>query len=733
MDIDKKSPFYLENWVVEPAFNQVSQGDVVRRVEPKVMSVLLVLAAQSRQVVSKERILCAVWPNTHVGEDALTRCISALRHAFGDDPHRPHFIRTVSKAGYCLLVDAAPLPATQPDAAAAISRGPAHEQDFPSTAVATAASQARLRPGKMRKLIYVALAGLGLAAVACLAVWAVHARRVSPGQPSFQTFQMTTQAGEQSSPALSPDGKRLAFVLSKEDGGLQHIYIKKVGEESLQRLSDGDDREFSPAWSPDGQQVAFLSHSLEGLALDVASPARSSASLHRIYIPNKSIRWEQGALSWSPDGKSMVLADQAGSQANSSIYLVDLATLQAHSMTTPPAGWEGDFSPVFSPDGQKVAFLRASDSEVTDIYWVPALGGEAHQVTQDRKLINGITWSADSRNLVFSSDRAGQFALWKIAVEGGEAQRMPVGADNSSQPAISASGDRLAYVQGSSVFAILRVGGHKDGAQKDNEQIVLSSTADDSAPSASHDGQQIAFQSWRSGSQQLWLSSSDGQSLRQLTANNGALSTPGTPEWNPAGDRIAFDARSNGHSHIFVIAPSGGATRQITFGEDNDVIPRWSNDGRFLYFRSNRGGRWQLWKQAVAGGTPQPMTGNDGMNAQESADGNWLYFAKGDEGGLWRMPIAGGAAVQFLTQPATGYWGYWAVTRSGIFFLDQEEGAATISVFDPLSGKTSTFAKLDRVPPKYYSGMSALGGGEEILICSKRSVSRHISIAQGTF
>jgi Tol biopolymer transport system component/DNA-binding winged helix-turn-helix (wHTH) protein len=736
MPIDRKSPFTLEGWIVEPEFNQLTQGDSVHRVEPKVMSVLLQLASQARSVVSKDEILRAVWRDTFVGEDALTRCISVLRHILEDDPHNPRFIKTVSKVGYCLLVAARPLqrpPADLPlPDSPMLTEGPQRPSPTATAAeAAAAASPIAQTTGKRMTGIRLAALALVLALAAGLAIWAVHATRVNSTPSAIRTFQLTTDAGEQSRPTWSPDGKRLAFVWAKEDGGHQKIYIKELGSESLVQLTSIADDEYSPAWSPDEKQIAFLSSSESGLGLYIASLG-ASPSVRKVYIPGGTKRWEDGALSWSPDGKSLVLVDHIGAQASSLIYLIDVESLRAHTLITPPAGWEGDLDPVFSPDGGKIAFLRATEGWDADLYWVPTAGGEPQQITHDGKKINGIAWSADGQSIVFSSNRAGQDALWKVPLKGGAPQRLPVGTEDATQPAIPLHGNYLAFVQGTAIFGIQRVSASKDVSREAKEAPIVSSTAQDSAPSVSPDGTQFAFQSWRSGARQIWVSSIDGQSLRQLTQLEGAISGPGSPSWSPDGGRILFDARIYGHAHIFVIAAAGGSPKQITFGEVNDIVPRWSADGHSIYFRSNRGGRWQLWKLPSTGGAPQPVTSDDGMVGLESPDGKWLYCARADENGIWRMPASGGEAVRILDQPMAGYWGYWAVNRNGIYFLDQKQSAPSISFYNPVTQKITGFAKLNRLPPTY-SGLSLLPDGRDFLISDKHDAGSHISIAQGVF
>jgi Tol biopolymer transport system component/DNA-binding winged helix-turn-helix (wHTH) protein len=710
-------PFAIEDWIVDPGFHQLSRGSSICTLEPRVMSVLLQLAAHPQRVISKDEFLRAVWPDTFVGEDALTRCISILRHALNDDPHNPRFIKTVSKVGYCLLISTRAL-------------------ETENTSVEQVAPDVHSMPEASRRfprsILGATAAVLFLAVITITtAILVTRRRHADPISSVIPTFQLTTDAGEQSRPALSPDGKRLAFVWAKEDGSRQHVYVKQLGSESVLRLTNLPDNEYSPVWSPDGRSIAFLSSSTAGLALYVAS-LDPTHSPDKLYIPGETTRWEQGGLAWSPDGRSLVLADHLGAEPSSSIYRIDVDTRRAHALTSPPSGWEGDLSPVFSPDGQKIAFLRASENSVLDVYWIPAAGGQPHQVTHDGKMIDGIAWSSDSRSIIFSSNRAGEYGLYKIPLVGGTPERMPVGTEGATQPAIPRDGKNLAFVQSSAIFGILEVSAARDETSAVKDSMIVSSTAQDSAPSISPDGSQLAFQSWRSGTQQIWLSSINGQTLRQLTPAAGDLSGSGSPSWSPSGRDLLFDSRIRGHSHIYIIPAAGGTPTEITFADANDIVPRWSVDGRTIYFRSNRGGRWQLWKVPGAGGEPQPISRDDGMVGQESPDGKWLYFARGGENGIWRMPTSGGEEVRILDQPLAGYWAYWAVGRAGIYFLDQTQATPAISIYDPSTQKASTFAKLIRVPPPN-AGIALLGGGRTVLISDKHDAGSHISIAQGVF
>jgi Tol biopolymer transport system component len=281
---------------------------------------------------------------------------------------------------------------------------------------------------------------------------------------------------------------------------------------------------------------------------------------------------------------------------------------------------------------------------------------------------------------------------------------MPVGSEDATQPAISLNGNNLAFVQGSAVFGILRVSASTNASRETKR--VADCLLDRAGLGPQH------LSGWRAvcvpvlalrKPANLGCLPSTGTSLRQLTQLDGVISGPGSPSWSPDGGQILFDARIYGHAHIFVIAacrrqPRNNSrleTSTISFRAGRQTAARFTSApiaadaGNFGSCR-------------CSGGTPQAVTSDDGIVGQESPDGKWLYFARGDESnGIWRMPASGGEAVRILDQPMAGYWGYWAVTPSGIYFLDQRQSTPSISLYDPVTQKITVFAKLNRLPPTF--------------------------------
>ena len=106
-----EAPFELGEWLVQPQLNRLSRaGGADVQLEPKMMDVLVCLARNPGDVVSREALIDAVWPEVFISESVLTRAIAGLRRALGDDARRPRFIETIAKRGYRLIGPAAPVP-----------------------------------------------------------------------------------------------------------------------------------------------------------------------------------------------------------------------------------------------------------------------------------------------------------------------------------------------------------------------------------------------------------------------------------------------------------------------------------------------------------------------------------------------------------------------------------------------------------------------------------------------
>jgi DNA-binding winged helix-turn-helix (wHTH) protein/TolB-like protein/Flp pilus assembly protein TadD len=99
----EENKFVLAGVEVDPTTQRIRRDEQVERIEPRMMQVLLMLARQAGEVVTREALEREVWGGRVVSDDAVTNTIAKLRRALGDDRRRPHFIETIPKRGYRLI------------------------------------------------------------------------------------------------------------------------------------------------------------------------------------------------------------------------------------------------------------------------------------------------------------------------------------------------------------------------------------------------------------------------------------------------------------------------------------------------------------------------------------------------------------------------------------------------------------------------------------------------------
>jgi Tol biopolymer transport system component len=528
-------------------------------------------------------------------------------------------------------------------------------------------------------------------------------------KPTLRTVPFTSLSGREVSPALSPDGDQIAFAWRSEESDNWDIFVQQVGTGARLQLTEHPGDDLSPTWSPDGQEIAFVRWD-EGVILGgegqrrilkVDALGRAERHLHSptygASTAGVEVDWSDGGLDWSRDGRFLAFSERSAPGQPPGIVLLSVETRKTRQLTSPAPPSEGDRDPAFSPDGQMLAFIRATNDLVDDIFLVPLAGGQPRRLTFDKLRVLGLAWTADGREIVFSSNRGGNFSLWRISAPGGQPEPLAGVSEGALGPTIPAQGKRLAYTQDNIESNIWRMELPKPPGQAKAPTKLISSTRWDLLPEYSPDGQSIVFMSNRSGSCEIWRCDSDGSHPFRLTSFGGPEG--GAPRWSPDGRQIAFDSRPEGHTDIYVVSVEGEPPRRLTTQSSDDWVPSWSRDGRWIYFTSDRGGDCQIWKMPADGGQAVQVTKKGGFFALESPDRQFLYYAKryGANPALWRVPIGGGeeAPVHDLVKPAD--WGQWAVVDEGVYFVNATEPSSpAIEFFDFATSQVRSIAILEK-------------------------------------
>ncbi len=673
------SDFYIHGRLVRPQLNRIAPapgsddggdvGDI--QLEPKIMQVLTCLAERSGEVVSKDELMEAAWPDVVVTDDVLARAIYELRKAFGDDPRDPSVIETIRKRGYRLIADV---------------------RD---------ASEVNFSPSPSRYL------WLAVAAIVALALFLLIARpfrTAGTGLSHSVPVPLTSFAGQEITPALSPDGRYVAYSWNGEAADDWDVYVQEIGAHGPKRLTDDPADDGSPAWSPDGRHVAFIRRSDSTCAMYVV-PVLGGAS-RRIGSCRDT---NYADLEWSPDGRLLAFNDAVGADRAHSIMLMSPETGDVHRLTYPPESIWGDFDPAFSPDGRRVAFARALSEGLQELYVVGVDGGAASRLLSEGRNLYGITWSADGEEVIFSSNLNGTYDLWGVPATGGRPRLILSDQQHLVNPSTRGHNGRLVYELRSYDVDIRRY----DVLGRKHAGAVSASTRWEMYPAYSPDGRRLAFISDRSGSYELWVSIADGTDPLQLTFFEGPLVS--TPRWSPDGRRIAFDARPNGHGDVFVVDAEGGRAEPVVRHDANDLAPFWSPDGRRLYFGSDRSGRWEIWEYSLSGnGEAVRLTQNGGFSGRISPDGSTLFYTRNGEAGLRQVPVGGGAESVVLDDLDPGDWGNWDLIGDDLYFVDRGDSVAVLRMALSTGARDHVF-NLPRITPTHDIGLAVSPDAETIL------------------
>jgi Tol biopolymer transport system component len=341
-------------------------------------------------------------------------------------------------------------------------------------------------------------------------------------------------------------------------------------------------------------------------------------------------------------------------------------------LTLPPPGTLGDYSPAVAPDGTRIAFVRGINGATSDVHIVSASGGTAMRLTWDNQDIVGVDWSADGRSIVYATDRAGGYTIWRAGIDGGEPQLVVGGAAKLKHPSVARSSGRLTYESWAYEINLWEspVGDHLDiegDLSATLRPAVQTSDQWNHSPDLSPDQMQLAFVSTRSGAAEVWLSDRNGANARQLTKFGRASMR--APRWSPDGKSILISAAVNGRPDLYAIDVASSAMTRLTEDDDDEVAPAWTHDGKSVMFGARVGGTWQLMRMTIGDRSRDQLTTDGGYAAQASPDGTSILFTRLERPGVWRMAADGGAASLIVPGVRAAETVNWRAAADGIYYV----------------------------------------------------------------
>ena len=395
----------------------------------------------------------------------------------------------------------------------------------------------------------------------------------------------------------------------------------------------------SPMWSPDGRHLVFV-WERAGVAKIYVADASISGALAAAPRELAAAGTQLGGAFWSTDGRALMVAK------NGDLWRVPIDGGAASAVWTTPAP---ETAIVPSPDGSRVAFVRADDIVVRTI-----ADGREVTVARDDRNVGGLGWSPDGASLIFTSgartirhEQTPSYSGTKIVYTINE----NVPGRTYVVPSIGGAPRELAAASGGGFggrrwldarhFLVDRTspdfkrrtmslvdtaGGAAKTLNEDVEEKFWSITGDAGANGQpSPDGKWIAFVSARDGWDHVYVVGTGGGPAIQITRGKFEA---WRPQWSPDGTRLAFDANAEnnyGNRQLYVAGingdPAHATVTPVTSGRGTNIAPIWSPDGtRLVYQHTDPRNSADLYVvNAKSGATPVRLTDSMPASIDRSA------------------------------------------------------------------------------------------------------------------
>ncbi len=422
-------------------------------------------------------------------------------------------------------------------------------------------------------------------------------RLFPPAADGAAVFRWVSFSGRDSSPAVSPDGRTVAFTSDRD--GQPRVWLKQVSGEGEAPLTTGPD-DF-PRFSPDGAQILF------------ARPDGTATSLYRAAVlGGEARRLLEGASEgdWSPDGKrvAFVRLQSEGGQTVSVVGVAAADGSEPRDVAKVPGGMR---APRWSPDGKTIAVVPMPG----------ALLAGAQQGVVLASVEDGTVRTAPAPDPRRSISAAAWTARGEIVYL-------------QAESVVSAAGSTAILVRQDP-----GTGRIASQTWSPSSALVLDVLGDG----------RVVFDT-RSPRQNLREATLAGPAADGRWLSRGE-STDRQPVYSPDGEWVAFSSNRGGGMNLWLVSTRTGNLRRVTDAHVN-WDPAFTRDGKRLLWSSNRGGNFEVWTADVDGSGPRQVT-QDGGNAENptaTPDGQWVVYRSGNpqKAGLWKIHPDGTGAVQLV-------------------------------------------------------------------------------------
>jgi eukaryotic-like serine/threonine-protein kinase len=497
-------------------------------------------------------------------------------------------------------------------------------------------------------------------------------------------FRYLTYSGHDSSPAVSPDGRTIAF--SSDRSGRRGIWVKDLANGGEVALTEGQDDDH-PRFSPDGSMILFIRRS----------------SIYRVAIlggePRKLIDNVFGA-DWSPDGRQIAFVRMSVNEGKrrGTIWIASANSEGAHEIAHVDNAFLTGVR--WSPNGRTLATPQLGTPD--SIFSVSADGKAPHSVRVPEGFgISQLAWSGDGSHVVYlradsvvgeNTTDATMSRVILQHVKTGAAQVILSMPHNATTLDIAGPG-RLVFDTGSSRQNLAEISLRGNAAAAERRWLNRGNSQDRESVYGPG-GDTVIFSSNRSGNLDLWQISRKTGAVRRVTDDPADDFQPAV---TPDGTKLVWSSNRSGHFEVWIADADGGGARQLTQDEVNASDPAVTSDGRWIVYASDNPAKQGVWKIRPDGSGAIRLIAGSAYLPEVSSDGQYLLCQMSDSVRVFRF--ADGAAIPFeisidtRTSPTEPQFGrpHWTRDGRAIAFIGRDEkGLTGVFVQDFSPGQDTT-------------------------------------------
>lgn len=494
-----------------------------------------------------------------------------------------------------------------------------------------------------RRLFYIGSLLAAVLIISALGMAWRFGRRLSRSVPTtpVQMERLTDFVGLEESPALSPDGRSIAFV--SDSTGSRQIWVRLLaGGPALQLTHDAGDH-LSPRWSADSASLFYYTPSAEKTSGVIVFEIPALGGPARRIVESLS------EVDPSHDGKSLAFFRLNSDQIE--LVRTDRDGSNAKVLSRFPKQ-SGCHQPRWSPDDSRVAFMLTPGRWSDDIFYVSASGGSTQQVTHEALYLSGFSWLPDGTGFVYSSPRRSTLLylpteqLWRISLDGRSLKQLTFGDEWDDSPDVDSRG-RIAISRQRINFDIWKFPVVSDPSESVRDAVrVTHQTGQVQTPSLDKDNREMVYLSDTGGHGNLWIMDLQTQRARQLTFEKDPKVILGVPLWSPDGSSIAYVRISGDRGtpgiEYWRIHPDGSENQKFVA---NGAWFAWSWDSHWAYYSVLpdllHPSDVKLLKQSLRDGSVRVVRDDLPDAPAPAPDGSTLYYVKTLEpvNGLWDYEI----------------------------------------------------------------------------------------------